>query len=85
MSQKYRDRRQRLREQRRNDELAYDRLQQASQDSQRRLSRDVTMTEEDLVSACLQRSGEESQRILARDVDINEARLNGYCLQRAGG
>ena len=44
-TQKARDRRQRLREQRKNDELVPARLQQASQDRQKRLARDVSITE----------------------------------------
>ena len=44
-AQKARDRRQRLREQRQNDELVPARLQQASQDRKKRLARDVSITE----------------------------------------
>ena len=57
-AQKYRGRRQRLSENRRNDKLASDRLQQDSQERQRRLSRDAEMIKEELAYACLHKSVE---------------------------
>ena len=57
----------------RNDELASARLQQSSQEWQRRLARYAAMTEEELESAHLRKAGEERQRRLARDAAMNEA------------